>query len=80
MEEINQEATTYTLSIKYADERDTENIESLSKVVVKTIANTLRVDVEAKKQYSVIEVDEKDFYIFRMFDIKDIQSIDVDEE
>ena len=73
-------STTYTVSVCYKDERDSETIEQVSKSIAKTIAQTLQAQIEAKKEYGIIEVDEKGFYIFRMFEIKNIHSIEVDEE
>ena len=79
MEDENKK--TYTLEIKYSsDERDSESIEGLSKESVKHIANSLQIQLEAKKEYATVEIEKNDFYYFRLIDIKGVYSIEVDEE
>ena len=78
--ETEEDGSTYVLTLVYKDERDSEHIEQLSKKVAKNLAHEIKIQVEAKKEFATIEVDENGFYIFRMIDIKDVQSIEVDEE
>ena len=78
--ETQEDQTTYRLTIYYLEERDEEIIEQLTKNNVKQIVNSLKTQIEQKKEFATIEVDEKDFYIFRLLNIKNIESVEVNEE
>jgi len=79
--EDEENKATYNLTINYLEEeRDCMSIELLSKKVVKEVASKLKLDVEHKKEYATIEIEAGDFYVFRLINIKNISSIDVDED
>ena len=75
-----EERKTYVLSVHYSDDRDTEQIESLSKDIAKQLVQSIKNQIDQKKEFIAIEVDEQDFYMFRLFNNANILSIDVDEE
>ncbi len=80
--EEGEEQPTYVISVNYSNdsERDSDTIVQLSKNVAKTAVKILKEQIEAKKEFATVEIDEEGFYMFRLFNIKNVSSIDVDEE